>query len=301
MAKDRQARKAQRTRGPTGRDEKGERSTPIESLSVRHIGIVVQSFAVFVAISTLLGRIYSLTFYETLGIPKSEINLKVLDYSVVSPEVTIFGVGFSLIMAAFLWSDWQQALDRYSRRCRVLVGLLLIILGICLQVFAIILLSRQAKIDLMYFTVVTLITVIFLLSGLIACGSGVSPGARENDQDNALRKAIVPLIVIVIVIFAVWSTSMYSSTIGEVDARITQATAPQARVVLVSSSSDDFLRNVSGECVADSIDCYFRVILTSDRFVYLQPLDPDSSEKRLYAIPITDIASIEYLPPGNAQ
>ena len=46
-----------------------------------HVGVIVQSFAVFVAISTLLGRIYSLTYFETLGIPTSEISLSVTDYS----------------------------------------------------------------------------------------------------------------------------------------------------------------------------------------------------------------------------
>ena len=66
-----------------------------------YFGIMAQSFAVFVAISILLGRVYHLTYLETLGIPSSEVRLNVVDYSVLSPDVTILGVGIAIVSAVF--------------------------------------------------------------------------------------------------------------------------------------------------------------------------------------------------------
>ena len=87
----------------------------MSGLDLRLVGIVVQSFAVFVAISTLLGRMYSLTYLEVLGIPTSDIRLSVPEYSVVSPEVSIYGVGSSIIVAILFWSDWLQSLETIPR------------------------------------------------------------------------------------------------------------------------------------------------------------------------------------------
>ena len=98
------------------------KSAPVNAPSWGHVGIIVQSFAVFVAISTLLGRIYSLTHFEALGIPVSEIPLNVTDYAVVSPEVTIFGVGFSIMMVILFWYDGVQELSKVPRWARILLA-----------------------------------------------------------------------------------------------------------------------------------------------------------------------------------
>lgn len=300
MAKNNQTRKNQRTRGSAERDEK-EGATTLSNLNVKHIGIVVQSFAVFVAISTLMGRVYSLAYHETLGIPKTEIDLTVLDYAVVSPEVTVFGVAFSLIVAAFLSSDWQRALEHFPRVPKIVAGFLIMVVGICPLVLAIAIASQQAYLDLIYFTVMTLITAVFWFSGAVVLSSGVFPDTERTDQKFALSKAVSPLLAIVIVVVGVWNTSKYSMIIGELEARIELTAAPQARIALASTSTDDALRHVIEECDVDPEGCQFRVVLTGDRFVYLRSLESESSEESLYAVPTRDIASMTYLVPKNVQ
>lgn len=298
MAKNRQIRKTQRTRGPAGRDDKEERSTPIEGLSVRHIGIVVQSFAVFVAISTLLGRIYSLTFYKVLGIPTSEIRLNVTDYAVVSPEVTIFGVGFSLTIAVILWYDGAEGLSIVPRWVRILLGSICCLGAISLPVYAVIYSSRQPDLDSVWLTIQMLSSFALMSFGGAFLRSGFARNTPKSDQEIALSKAIMPLMVILVMGLTLWTASQFSSIMGEVDALRTWAKAPVARIELASSSDQYALGYGSEECNSDSLRCHFGVVLIGDKFVYLRPLDTESPKGRLLAVPIGDIASITYSLPG---
>ena len=300
MAKNRQVRKTQRTRGPTGRDEKEEGYTPIEGLSVRHIGIVVQSFAVFVAISTLLGRIYSLRFYEVLGIPTSEIRLNVTDYAVVSPEVTIFGVGFSLTIAVLLWYDGAEGLSIVPRWVRILLGSICCFGAIFLPVYAVVYSSRQPDLDSVWITIQVLSSFPLVSFGGAFLSSGFARNTPKSDQEIALAKAIMPLMIILIVGFAVWTASQFSSIMGEVDALRSWAKAPVARIELASSGDQYALGYGSEECNGDSPHCHFGVVLIGDEFVYLRPLDTESTKGRLFAVPIGDITSIVYGLPRSA-
>ena len=264
-----------------------------------HVGIVVQSFAVFVAISTLLGRIYSLTYFETLGIPVSEIRLNVTDYAVVSPEVTIFGVGFSIIMAIFLWYGGPEALKVVPRWVRILLGLVCCMAAIFIPTYAVIYQSRQPDLDSVWLTIQMLLGFALASFGGAFLSSGFASDAPRNDQGIALTRAAMPLMVILVVGFGVWVASEFSSIMGEVDARIAVATAPQASIELASANEHEALRYGSDNCGLNSSNCRFGVILIGDNFVYLRPLDPISSEDRLYAVPIGDIASINYLFEKN--
>ena len=266
-----------------------------------HVGIIVQSFAVFVAISTLLGRIYSLTYFKTLGIPPSEISLSVTDYSVISPEVTIFGVGFSIIVAILLWSDGLEALAIVPRWARILLGSVCWFGAIFIPIYAVIYLSRQPDLDSVWLTIQMLSALALASFGGAFLSSGFASNAPKNNQEIALRKAVMPLLVILFVGFGVWIASEFSSIMGEVDARITRTTAPQARIALASSSTNDALRYGSAECISNSPSCRFRVVLIGEKFVYLRPLDAESSEVHLYAVPTGDIASINYLFERNTQ
>ena len=268
-----------------------------------HVGIIVQSFAVFVAISTLLGRIYSLTYFETLGIPTSEIRLSVTDYSVVSPEVTIFGVGFSIIMAVFLWSDGPEALAIVPRWARISLGSACCLGAIFIPIYAVIYLSRQPDLDSVWLTIQMLSALALVSFGGAILSSGFASDAPRNNQEIALalRKAVMPLLIILVVGFGVWTAAEFSSIMGEVDARITWATASQASIELTSSSEHVALQDGADECDSDSQRCHFRVILIDDRFVYLRPLGDEAREQRLYAVPIGDIATINYLFEGNAR
>lgn len=300
MTQNRPPSRTQRAPEQTGRDSVEERPAPIGAPSWGHIGIIVQSFAVFVAISTLLGRIYSLTYFETLGIPVSEISLNVTDYAVVSPDVTIFGVGFSVITAILLWSGGSEALKAFPRRARVLLGLVCCLGAILIPTYAVIYLSRQPDLDSVWLTIQMLLAFALASFGGSILSSAFSSDAPRKNHEIALSKAFMPLLIILVLGIGVWTASEFSSIMGEVDARITAATAPQASIELASSNEHDALPYGQVECGSSSLGCLFRVVLISDTFVYLRPLDPESPEDRLYAVPIGDIASINYIFEGNA-
>ena len=64
-----------------------------------YMGLVGQSLALFVGMSILLGRVYSVSHFNFLGIPLSELNLNVIDYSVVATRVTIMGIAVPVVIA----------------------------------------------------------------------------------------------------------------------------------------------------------------------------------------------------------
>ena len=290
MAKNRSRRKDERAGDPPDRDENEYGSQSIAGLDFRHIGILVQTFAIFVAVSTLLGRIHSLTYYETLGIPTSEIRLSVIDYSVVSPESTTFGVGFSIIMAIYLWSDWSQALKTIPRWANIVIGVAFFIAGVFLVVYTFY--FQQSDVNS-----VGLIIQFLMAIALVSFGMPIlfSPFFLKNSGQSELNKVMAPLAIILFMGYSVWIGSQFSSTVGSADAWNTWETAPIASIELAPSSVHDPLRYGSEGCTSDSLDNCFRVILISDKFVYLRPLDTETPVERLYALPVGDIAGITYV------
>lgn len=301
MAKNRQARKAQRTRGQPRREEGPEHAAPLTGPFWSHVGIIVQSFAVFVALSTLLGRIYSQRYFETLGIPSSEIRLNVTDYAVVSPEVTVFGVGVATILAALLLSATSSALDAVPRWGVFSLGSGLFVLGVILAAYTIGSSSLQPGFNSVTFLIEMLLSLALMTFGAAVLGSLLASFAPETALNSPVWKAVLPLIVLLYIGYSIGASSRFASDVGAVEAYNTLAAAPQAEVQLASSSSDHAVQFDSNECNGDSLRCRFRVILIGDKFVYLRPLDPESPQERLYAIPIADVGSITYLFEGNIQ
>ena len=246
-----------------------------------------------------------MTYFETLGIPASEIRLSVTDYVVASPEVTIFGVGFSITIAVLLWPGVLEGLSLIGRPLRILLGSVFLIGAFCIPTFALIYASRQTDPDSVLLTAQMLFSFVFISFGGMIIGSVVSADPPKNEQEFvsrkqefALRKVISPLLVIVVMIVTVLVTSKYSSIIGEVDAMDAWATAPQAYVEWAVADTHDIGSN---ECDSDSLPCRFGVVLISDRYVYLRALNIEPPKERLFAVPIGGIGSIAYLFQGNAQ
>ena len=294
MAKNRLTRKAERARDRPDRDENEDGSQSIAGLDVRHVGILAQTLAVFVAVSTLMGRIHSLTYYKTLGIPTSEIRLSVTDYSVVSPETTTFGVGFSIIIAIHFWSNWLQALKKIPRSVGILVGIILLIAGISFGVYTFS--SQQSDVDSVGLIIQILMLLAIFSFGITILLASLFP---KNGEQSELSRAIMPLTVVLLICYSVWVGSQFSSTIGRADALNTWVTAPVASIELAPSSVLDPLRYGSEECSSDSLGNCYRVILISDKFVYLRPLDTETPGERLYALPIGDIAGITYVSAAS--
>lgn len=275
----------------------------MNGLNVTYIGIFVQSFAVFVALTTLLGRIYSLTYFEFLGIPASEISLKITDYSVISPDVTIFGVGFSTIIAIQFLFHKQSASTSVPLRTKFVWVLVLAGLGTVLLLVAFRLLVQQPQLNSVLSVLSVLIALtLFLIAGSIL-GSRPASDSSTDKQTIAIQNILMPLFATLILVFSAWIITEFCSTIARVDAWHTLAEAPQAKIELASSSAHDELRIDSNDSNTDflSLDRLFRVIHVGERFIYVRPLDLESPQENLYALPVGDIVSIAYVSGGKGQ
>ena len=100
----------------------------MNGLNMGYVGILIQGFAFFVAVSIFLGRIYFLKYFETLGIPASAARQNIIDYSVVSPDVAVLGIGIAIVGAALV------LIARRPRQGpnwnRIVIGILLVAAGI---------------------------------------------------------------------------------------------------------------------------------------------------------------------------
>lgn len=273
----------------------------MNELTVRYIGIIVQSVAVFAGISTLLGRIYSLTYFDILGIPISDIRLSVADYSVISPDVSIFGVVFSIIVAIPFLFHRQLALPGVSNWGRFWFGSIPLVVGSFLPLYVVLCMSQQSNPNSVLLIVLILVAIALTLFGGAILSFGIAPSPPMNEQAIALLKAATPLLIVMAIGYSVWAAADISSAIASDDARYTLAEAPHATITLDSSESDGILQNCSSGSSTDSLICRFKVILVGDRFVYLKPIDSVPSEEPLYALPIGEIVSIVYASDSNRQ
>lgn len=83
----------------TNAPSNNERSTP----SILEIGSLgAQSFAIFIGLSILLGRVYLILYTEKLGIPVSSINIGPIDHAIFSPDMAIMSVTFAISISLIL-------------------------------------------------------------------------------------------------------------------------------------------------------------------------------------------------------
>ena len=108
--------------GATEEVSKGDSASARGELSAGQLGIlVIQGFTIFVAFSTLLGRIHFREYSSTLRIPESEFQMNVLSYSVSSPDVAISGVGVALV-SIFAVLSFRVSFDPKHRPIVICIG-----------------------------------------------------------------------------------------------------------------------------------------------------------------------------------
>ena len=276
--------------------------------SVGYAGIIVQSFAVFVAIAILLGRIYFLTYLETLGVPATDVRLNVVDYSVISPDVTVLGVGFAVLWAVLVWglkfitsaTDWQ--LDR------IIIGIVLAIVGSLVSVFInyIVRTENVLALNSGVFGLALLLPLALSAAGgaIFASGFPMLSSDRSSSSDAASKVALmrpfVPIIIILAGVFLVFTAVSNAMRIGTLNARYTLLNAPEAKVAL-ASDAPAIWRSTYVDCHSDFADCKFQIIFIGDKYVYLRPVDtkPIRDERGLYALPIGHIEGFEYISKEN--
>ena len=255
----------------------------MDRIGIRHIAIVIQSFAIAVAFSILLGRIYLLTYYRNLGIPISEIRLSAIDYSVVSANVTVLAVGFAVVSAANLWWSNSVTFTLLSGKWQQILGTLLTIAGVALVHVSVSNPTQQLDHGSVSFGLLVTIALALLSFGGSLLGSGATSDTRARGAiAETISKVARPGLSFLLIIYTVWIGSLFATKVGELNAENTLQGATHARVELSPPSATD--------------ERDFKVILVSDKFVYLRPVDTESTRKEvpLHAIPTGNVVSITY-------
>ena len=77
-----------------------EEETKLTILNIVTLG--AQSFAIFIGLSILLGRVYLIIYTEKLGIPVSSINIGPIDHAIFSPDVAIMSVSIAISISLLI-------------------------------------------------------------------------------------------------------------------------------------------------------------------------------------------------------
>ena len=307
MAKHCQTPKDQKTPLESGIDESKEGPPTNGNPILAPVGMIVQSFAVFVALSILMGRVYFLAYYRELGVPISDIHLNVFDYAVISPKVAIFSVGCSLIVAGVYWFRGQAELARVPRRGRISAGVILCFISAFLFAQTAYDWFSESGDQSIVYTAVMLLALLLVSFGAAFLDSGLKRDVQRTELSDSAIKLLAPIFLISALIIAITVATGYAEVIGISDALSTLDNTPEADVELTSASAHDALRYGSDECNTDPPLCRFGVVMIGEEFVYLRTLIDDSwserilgmpssfQKERLYAVPIDDVISITYL------
>ena len=273
----------------------------MNGLNVGYVGILIQGFAFFVAVSILLGRIYFLTYFETLGIPTSAVRLNVINYSVISPDVAILGVGMTVLFVAYVW--FSRQIRTSPDWNRIIVGAVLVGVGLGSK-FWFLYWGDPPTYALGGFGSRMIMWSAMWIFGIVILISGIPRLPRlatDTAESTGLWRSLLPILYLVMVPALIMIVSGESATLGKWDAQKMLTEAPLARVEFAQSREDEAVRFNLDSGEDDSSNSDFRVILIGGNFVYLRPTNSDISmgEPTLQAFPTRDIVSITYVSESD--
>ena len=274
----------------------------MNNLPNKNIALVFQSFAIFIAFAILLGRIYSLRYFDVLGVPRSELSLELAQYSVVSLDTTIIALAFAVIPALYIWRLHATPESDTLHKWKLGLGWLLVAIGIALSIEDIRMLIN-ARLEDNYsglFGLYHAVLLIVLSLGLILVYSSVP---IRNEPGIILTRSwrITVYSFLILIMFAGYFTSALNASveIAEIDANNTLRDAPHADIQLKSSSEQLSHDTSADNCQPYLQSCRARLVMIGDAFVYFDsPEDHSSSisRRQLYAVPVSQIALIVYTP-----
>ena len=297
------------------------------NLNVGQIGIlIIQGFAILVAFSTLLGRIYFQEYAKSLNIPESEFRLNALDYSVFSPDVAISGFGvaiFSIVLVtAFRWK-----IEPKLRRLIFVIGIIL--LAVCLYTVLRDFLKDEIPepgsgafgiwwILVLAGWILGTALIISALNSWLADNPVVDRRPRcakkSKGRKNAKLSQDGGRIIAQVSLFALGAVTitllliaalLQSTVVGRMNAVITLRDAPLVQVEVISSSTSAFLKEDKGSVDGELLPRTFKLVHLGENFAYLRkpehscirPADAGVAPGQpfQYAVPAADIVSITYL------
>ena len=276
---------------------------------LQYVGLIIQSSAIFVALSTLLGRIYFLEYFTELGIPHSESRMNLLDYAVIAPDVTIIGIGVSLIYPVVVM---------WSRTVSIPAELQSLTLNLAIVLLLLTILLPAANTDLMpsvqsylsrlgiYGLWKSLLVTISVTAGIVM-GAGLTAGVGDASntgegkllssvrRNSRVFRLVLPMVYIAIAIYVALTLINSAVTLAERDARYAVHNAPSVTLELSEVNVSESLRTaIHANCV-EHVPCKFRVLLIGEKFMYLKPQKAEDQEKLMYAVPLGDVSAMTYM------
>lgn len=289
--------------------------------------IVLQSVAVFVATSVFLGRIYFLTFHEELGLPVRDVPINILDYSIISPNVTLICLTFSILLGIFFVFRTQVRDMVISVKLKYQAGVILYFSTIVVLINVDRLYnSFGAEFPFLYGMLMSLVIILSALSGLFM---GAHQSQRNSDQESGsssiktdtdtngepagwptrfferlrrkcaghgqdVSQTIQPLLPMIVVVSIIAILPWSASQVAKRDAFIIYENAPSALAKLVSEEPLLLDRLGGKNCAVCENTFHVGVIAMGERFIYLRQIDDETMHdvSQIFAIPIGDL---EYL------
>ncbi len=244
--------------------------------ALSHFGVLFQG--VVIAFTVFLGRIYVLVYYDTLGVPVSEARLSVIDYVIVSPGVTVMGIGLSILLGAYFLL--HRPLERLPlpNWARFRMGLVSIAAGLVMLAIRLLNIDTDPVINSLWIV----FSLAMSLYGGSMLGSVLNSKAKQDGleseqkrvEERAVSRLLLGILAIALVILYGVFAYRFSDSTAHDDAMDALYQSPQASVQFASGDSESF-----------------RVIMIGQQFIYLLPEDGED----LQAFPHGSISQIDYI------
>ena len=273
---------------------------------IGQFGILSQGLVIFLGLSVLLGRIYFLKYFDTLGIPLSDVSVHILDYAVMSPDVTILGVGLAVVWPAILLT-MRPNNQQQPKWGRLIMGLVLASIGIGFSLLPR-LTGSEAEIGFGEFGLRRLLSLVFSLAGGAFVGAGIADSGllalpTESSDRIGTRTTIRmyrPFMFILLLVFGVSMTASLSAEIAELDAERTLLEAPMTNIALNSAGKSRTNWSYFGDFDRTPNLRRLALVHVGDTFVYFRHDGTsngtsNSSGTKLLAVSLEDIRFIDYM------
>lgn len=276
----------------------------MNSDNIRNITILIQSSTIFIALSTLLGRIYFLKYHQVLGVPVSEAYVSTTDYPIISPDVTVYALGLSVLFGFFMWTKNRTIFPPWILRHRAIVASVLYITSIsALVIDAVFIEDSLPGPDMPgVFGLWFLFPFALVMVGMVLSGTEVEEISDDIKFVKSLAWHKIYIRIPIIIFFAAY-LFLAPAAVGAVDARETINSAPEVTVDLklpIQSGISETDDSLSNTCNTSLDSCNFKMITSDNHFIYLQLVGPEppSGRHSLHAIPIDNVLRVTYLPGG---
>ena len=268
----------------------------LNSRNLHLLVIVVQSFAAFAALSTFLGRIYFVTYYDALGIPASDVRVDFVDYATISPNVTFLGIALAALSISVFFNrpNFRNSSDATGKER--LVGGLLWVFGFTAPIWGSVVYDLVPQYSAVTFGLILLGGIVMIFAGLAILDrpdQHGSPNSR-NPVKEFLRRPLIAITVMMLI--SVTISSFAAAMVSDRDAFNKLNKAPTAHIKMSAAYTSEN-PHATGICedFSDS-DCVVRVIFIGNSFTYVVPVESDvaSPDRIVIAIPTRDIGKIVY-------